>query len=71
MHMFKTKKSRTLLMNVIFGSMFYGSVTVFSAIVLGTVQGIGMGVLMMLVSYLILKFVEWVHNGTEEKEKTI
>ena len=71
MHMFKTKKSRTLLMNVIFGSMFYGSVTVFSAIVLGTVQGIGMGVLMMLVSYLILKFVEWVQDGTEEKEKTI
>ena len=58
-------------MNVIFGSMFYGSVTVFSTIVLGTVQGIGMGVLMMLVSYLILKFVEWVQDGTEEKEKTI
>jgi len=64
--MFKTKKSRTLLMNVIFGSMFYGSIIVFSAIVLGTFQGIAMGVLTMVTSYIILKFVEWVQDGTEE-----
>ena len=64
--MFKTKKSRELLMNTIFGCTFYGSIAIFSTLTMGTLYGIVAVSSMMLLSYLILKFVEWVQDGSEE-----
>ena len=64
--MFKTKKSRELLMNTIFGCVFYGGVALLSVLTMGTLYGIVMVSSMMLLSYLILKFVEWVQDGSEE-----
>ena len=53
-------------MNTIFGCVFYGGVAIFSTLTMGTLYGIVAVSSMMLLSYLILKFVEWVHNGSEE-----